>query len=1658
MAPRNAVRTLCITFTVCFALLFSTLTLSAQTRDPKATASGPWRAVDSLMNLQMPRSALPLVDRIYRDAVKAQHHADMLRAVMYRMAIASATEEDHTQQSVNILKEEIARSNYPPVTALLHSMLAEVYWSYYQISYWQRSGRSVTSGYDEPDFKLWDLRRLSNEIIHHYNLSVKEKDVCQKMQIKQYHSILFKGKASNLYRPTLYDFLAHRALEFFTSDLSGLSRPAEQFEIDNADYFGGDAWFSSLDLRTHDTFSMVFHAMVIYQELTRFHLNDKDPKALLEVTIERLNYVHSKSSKTIDGTALYLAQLENLSIQYSNHSFYPWIRYHVARQYYRQFIANPEAKDGSGKPYGVLAYEICTEAIERYPRGDGADDCRSIMAQLSAKSLSVETRAVAPKGASLMFLTQYKNIPTVHYRIIKTQYDTHNEIYRRDRDEYIAWLKKQKPLHAWSLDTKDPGDFTEHRFEYGTPALDPGFYVLIASPSSKFETENNTLSINTFQISSLAFLNRYNLDGNLSMLITDRTTGAPLNKVQVSASARVYDYSLRQWTEKPYNTFFSNNQGQVTIPASTNNDFRSLNFMLTDNKGDTLWNMSATYLRVNDEKPAPESFETHLFLDRKIYRPGQLLYFKGIVVRSQGKVKSAATEFPTRVQLMDVNRKVVGELAVVTNEFGSFEGSFVLPTTGLTGSMVLNTDHGSEYFRMEEYKRPKFSVAMLPYTGTGKPGEVITLEGKAQAYAGFALTGSKVKYRITRQVQYPYHSRFRYFPWSHSPDVEITHGEITIDSDGLFRIAFTAVPDPSVSADALPVFYYTVHVDVTDLNGETHSARSSVAIGYTTILLADKIPAEVERSKGYTFPVSATNLNLQPMEVGGTWILYQLEQPAKPVYERLWRTPDTWLMEEVLFGKLFPYEPYGAEKQAIEQQTQMAKGTFSTGNQGRVDLSALGKAPSGQYLIVFEATDPSGRKVQRETRFLLFGAAEKRIPEPDFFSLRILNPVAEPGDEVVILVGSSETVSLRYSLELDGRVLKEEWLTLKGRQQTIRIPIQEHHRGGLAVHFAGVFHNRPFTKTQIITVPHSDKRLDIQFATFRDKLQPGEKEEYRVTIRGAKGDKVLAEMMAGMYDASLDAFAANNWQLMPFTSNHVRSGWGSINHTHFGTARGRTFGAFREERIRHRAMEFDRLNWFYYSPGYGFLHRDYLFLRNEEVLEDAITYQQSLPMMAAYKVKGEDIDTELEDDVYYRREVSDSISSAAVLLGEGTAAVPIRTNFNETAFFYPQLKTDTEGNIVFSYTVPESLTAWKLMVLAHTADLKTGILTKQLVTQKTLMVIPNAPRFFRAQDKITFTAKVTNLSDTGQVCKVTLQLTHGLTGEAIDAVCRNQQPVQMVNVPAGQSGVVVWSLYIPEGVGVITYRVTAVSGSYSDGEEMTIPVLTNRMLVTESLPLWVNGRNTKTFNFGKLLNSASSSTLTHHKLTLEYTSAPAWYAIQALPYLMEFPYECSEQLFSRYFANAMAGHILNSSPKIKAVFDTWRTLTPDALLSNLEKNQELKALLLEETPWVRDAASESDRKQRVALLFDLNRMAGEMSTILKKLKEQQTSNGGWPWFKGGPESWYITQHIATGIGRLHALKVVNLASNNDPGADGQPRHQVSRRSAGGALRRIETVP
>ena len=365
--------------------------------------------------------------------------------------------------------------------------------------------------------------------------------------------------------------------------------------------------------------------------------------------------------------------------------------------------------------------------------------------------------------------------------------------------------------------------------------------------------------------------------------------------------------------------------------------------------------------------------------------------------------------------------------------------------------------------------------------------------------------------------------------------------------------------------------------------------------------------------------------------------------------------------------------------------------------------------------------------------------------------------------------------------------------------------------------------------------------------------------------------------------------------------------------------------------------------------------------------------------------------------------------------------VSARKNLNETAFFFPQLTSDSNGVVRMTFTMPEALTRWRFLGLAHDRSMRSGYLEDHAVTAKDLMVQPNPPRFLREGDTVEFTVKVSNQTDKPLRGRVRLTFNLALDNQPADKLLGNTKPEQEFDIPAKESRSCAWRVHVPDGCGFLTYKAVGAAANVSDGEEGCLPVLSSRILVTESLPLPIRGPATKKFEFAKLLKSGSSKTLQNESLVVEMVSNPAWYAVLALPYLMEYPYECTEQTFNRLYANALARTIANSDPKIRRIFDQWKN-TP-ALESPLQKNQDLNAVLIVETPWLRQADNESQARKNVGILFDDNRLNYETEATLRKLTEQQLGDGSWPWFPGGRGNDYITLYITTGFGRLRRLGV-----------------------------------
>ncbi|MCB0768514.1 MAG: hypothetical protein KDB95_14995, partial [Flavobacteriales bacterium] len=626
--------------------------------------------------------------------------------------------------------------------------------------------------------------------------------------------------------------------------------------------------------------------------------------------------------------------------------------------------------------------------------------------------------------------------------------------------------------------------------------------------------------------------------------------------------------------------------------------------------------------------------------------------------------------------------------------------------------------------------------------------------------------------------------------------------------------------------------------------------------------------------------------------------------------------------------------------------------------------------------------------------------------------------------EKAVLLISSALPSCRVLMEVEReeRIAVSRSFTLSKGQQRVELPVLEGDRGGFAVHFVCVERGRAHLVTQWINVPWSNKELQVEWMSFRDKLLPGAKEEWRLRITGPKKEKVAAQLLAVMYDASLDHFTPHAWNGFAWPMNSARYGW--QRNEPFGAQQGGMWDTgitLPTGAARNYPQLFDLGGW---SGGFMQLEGVRFRTMAGNVAMDA---DRSGPPMAEPAFAPDDA---MEKEVIAEEEGN------ATTGAQGTPQ-PVRTDFRETAFSFPDLLTDRDGSVVLRFTTPDALTRWKVMGLAHTKELQLAQFTKEAVTSKPLMVVPNLPRFLRQGDRITLTAKVNAtegaVSGMARVAlfdpRTNLEVTKRFISEGVEVP---------FNAAPGASAVVAWPINVPAEADLVSVRITATAAGITDGEERPLPILTDKVLVTESLPLPITKAGTRTFTLEKLVNNTSSS-LQHRSLKLEFTPNPAWYAVQALPYLMEFPHACAEQTFSRYYANRLATHIVEQRPQVKQVFEQWSKAGEDAFMSALEKNAELKGIVLEETPWLLNAKDEGERKRRIALFFDLQRMAAEEQASLKQLRDMQLPNGAWPWWSGMRPSRYITQHIIAGFGHLEALKVA------DTRGDG-PNEQMLKRA------------
>ncbi len=1503
----------------------------------------------------------------------------------------------------------------PPETrGALEAIRANWTWGYFMNNRWrfaQRTGGAAADGLES--IASWDLPKIVGEIRGRFAAAIAQKDVLQKLPVAEWNAVLEPGTMPDAYRPTVWDVIVRDAIEFAESGERGLVDPEDAFELSADGPALGTrdeflAWRPADDPAITDRDSPLVQAAGLYRDLIEFHKNDADRTALLSADLDRLLWAsgHAVGAELADRKQ---AALEAFVAKADDHETAALARYHLA-------TLIREENDL------VEARAIAAQAVEQHPKSPSAKLCKNLIAEIEAKSLNVFVERTWAKPWPVLRV-RYRNLAAVHLRIVKADWMERVLAGKPHAgwldDAERAKLLAAAPTKAFKAELPPTGDYQERSHDIPVPEdLGPGSYWVIASPREDFGEQDNVVSAGLVWVSRLGLVTNGSnprVGQPLSGHVVDIASGEPLANASVQMFVQQQGHPPRF---APGKTATTDRDGRYELPAEQGREVVLLVKANVDGRDETVGSEPAHTW----QQPPQEAHNTIVLMtDRGIHRPGQIVFYKGILCHSDPERReyAAVAGKPVKAVLRDANGREVAQAEHKTNANGSFHGEFAIATGALPGQWTILAEGpnaaGVANVRVEEYKRPKFQVKLGAATGEVVLDRAVTLTGTATTYTGLPVAGAKVRYRVEREMRFPDWCRW-FFPWLPfgGSAANIARGTAVTDANGAFTVTFPAKPDRSVPREAAPVFTYAVKADVTDAAGETRTDERRVSAGYAAIEAA--VSAEKWQEVGQAgepasvaITVVTHSLDGDPRAAGGTLKIFKLVQPAEvargdafasePRPMRMSRRrggrpaamippkppvsdpsdPETWVAGDIVFSETVRTDP-------------------ATGK-----VLATAKLPAGIYRAEFEvaASDPPV-KARRTIEVIDPAAARYPVKRPFLLTAQRLS--AEPGSEFRAIAGTGyDRGRMLVEVSQSGKTLARFWTEPGRTQWPISVKVGEEHRGGFSIRAWLVRDGRLHAETLTVDVPWTNKQLSIAWERFTRRVEPAAQEVWRAKIKAAGDAPAVAEMVATLYDQSLDALVAHDWP--SGLGNLFRREWDHrVNAFSNGGLALNQIGGNWEMRYEPVEISYRDFRDEFGPGGWGLGHPRMLGAKRGMMPE--------MTMMAAPAAAAMDAEGVATNGILRKGGDAAAPPPAA---SRTAAPPPPRKNLAETAFFFPTLASGADGTVTIEFTLPDTLTTWQFKSLAHDASLRSGTLLDTCVAAKDLMVEPMPPRFLREGDVVEIPVKVSNRS-TGRLSgTVQFDLADARTGVSRDELVATARS-QPFDLAAGESQPVFFTVKVAEGTETLRYLATGSAGRASDGEEALLPVLSKRVLVTETVPITLRGPGEKRVVVERLAKPADS--IESQSFVVQAASNPAWYAVMALPSIMEQADESTETLFTRLYANTLARHIATRDPQIRKIFEQWKGTK--ALDSPLEKNADLVKTLLAETPWVREAVDETEARARIAILFDANRAADEAKGALVRLESLRNHDGGWPWFPGGSTCDSVSLGIIAGFGRLRS--------------------------------------
>lgn len=1196
-------------------------------------------------------------------------------------------------------------------------------------------------------------------------------------------------------------------------------------------------------------------------------------------------------------------------------------------------------------------------AIDRWGNWKRISQLRNSRNQLIASGFSAEIPSYVqlPQREQTVRLTGLRHLSSLTMKVYRTT-------LKGNHDKSVPYKKDLEEIMKDAVEVKEAfrqctfpfhEDYDVFADSLSLAGLPQGVYLL------EFSTKPSTEVCRVlYYVTNLRVLSVGRQKSDVRYVVVDAEKGQPVAGAKVMISTSRYD---RQ--KEPI--LLTTNQAGETNHRFTDGSWHKI-FVYTDKDQACPTINGGDNFHFSDDKSLREYIR--IYTDRAIYRPGQTVHVAAIIYSCENYFETGAVAGrPVLAQLRDANYKVVAEQRLTTDRFGKCATSFTLPTGVKNGNFTVRINDSSERFRVEEYKRPTFELSFSEYKESYQAGDTVTVQGKAVSYAGVPVQEAKVQYTVRRRIAYWWLSYSWYwgagwFGRQHDTD-EIYKGETTTREDGTFDVRMPMIlPDTNSKS---PMFYtFEVVADVTDQGGETHSGSKSLPLGTKPTALSCNLSQRIRVDE--IQPITFYRRNAAGSEIAGT-VRYRLDGGA--------------------------WKECAANSPSSILHPQLSSGEH------RLEAACEGDSVDMKF-IVFSLNDKKPAVDTRDWFYVSDGAF----------------PV--DGRPVTVQVGSSDPdLYIAYEVISGTKVLEEGFIRENKSLWNKKFTYKEEYANGLLLCFAWVKDGVSYQHTQTIRRPLPDNKLTMKWETFRDRLKPGQQEEWRLSIRDKDGKPADAQLMAVLYDKSLDQLTSHYWGLYPQRSiPHASTSWTTMRFG--GTS---AHGSQRVNSERVPGLSYSQFDHGVYPNGlhvigYGRMMGGRMMMRAKGagfVEEEAMVMAE--PMMANAAMDTATVEMkEQEDDAVQQEEKQEA--------SQQEESVQLRENMQETAFFYPALEADGKGDVVLKFTLPESLTTWRFMSVAHTTDMRVGTLLGETVAQKDVMLQPNMPRFIRMGDKAQLSARVFNISEQPQSGIAQIEL---IDPETEKVVFSSQQPVA---VEAGKTGHVTFDYQPTDQYSLLICRMSVKGEGFSDGEQHYLPILPDKERVTKSVPFTQHEPGVKTIDLTKLIPAGTAQ----QKLTIEYTNNPAWLMVQSLATLGQ-PYETSaiDQAAS-YYSNMLAKTILLQTPKAKQVFEQWKREggNETSLHSNLEKNQELKDIILQETPWVNDADRETEQKRRLADFFDENLINDRLSTALTKLEKLQQGNGGFSWYPEMPASMHITMSVAEMLARLNVMtKTYGTASS-----------------------------